>query len=49
MFGMSEIVDGAEFRKMSAVCTSESANVFYMAREHFIDAVNNFKFSGEVL
>lgn len=48
-FGLEEIIDNSKVRNMTVTCTSTNASVYFLSQENFIDCVNQFKFSDQVL
>ena len=49
IFGMEEIIDDIDIRRNTVRCASFEATAFFIKKDHFIDAVNNFKFNDLVL
>jgi hypothetical protein len=49
VIGLDEIVNHFDFRVTTVQCISQDASVYFIKREHFVDCVNMYKFSDNVL
>ena len=49
IFGMKEIIENAKYRKKTVKCVTTTGSCYFISSEHFIDCVNQHKFSDHVL
>ena len=49
LFGLEEIIEDTALRKVSVMCTSTHASAYFISAENFIDCVNQYKFSDQIL
>ena len=49
LFGLEEIIENSQYRKMTVTCMTTTASVYFITQENFIDVVNQFKFSDHIL
>jgi hypothetical protein len=49
VIGLEEIVENSEVRRQTVICHSSEATVYQISRTNFIDCVNQYRFSDEVL
>lgn len=49
VIGLEEIVDGSLKRRTSAICTSTDGECYFISAENFIDCINLFGISENIL
>ena len=45
VFGIGEVVDNNDIRRTTVKCASTEGKCMFIKKEHFIDSVNNYKFT----